>query len=57
MNKGLNETWKKDKKGNMILVSQEEVDIPDPKPTTDERLADLETKYDTLKVRVAKLEK
>jgi len=40
----LNQTWRKTKKGKMILVHQEKVEVPSPEPTLEDRVAALEAK-------------
>lgn len=42
--KALNQTWEKDGKGTMVLLFEEEVEVPEPEPTLEERIKALEDK-------------
>lgn len=44
----LNQTWRKGKKGKMILVHEERIQVPDPEPTQGQRITSLELKMKAL---------
>lgn len=47
--KHLNQTWEKDEvTGEMVLISEEEVEVPDPEKTIEEKVQDLEQWQKTL---------
>ena len=45
--KVLNQTWEKTEKG-MVLVHEETIEVPDPKPTLEDRIALLEARVNEI---------